>query len=144
MLSSLFPQFFGSGDGKSGLSTGGNPGQLLGGDRERIASASQLSDTPTQQSVSRIAQNAGLIEAQTILLQEESKYKLAEQDAALANLQVRVNHAEQSFQRTKKYKETMAKHGKNILNHDIESNNIQSNLNGYEQAFQSAESRIHL
>ncbi|MBN3884559.1 MAG: hypothetical protein HWQ44_16750 [Nostoc sp. JL34] len=145
MLSNLFPNFFGANDsGKSMLSTGGNAGQINGADRERLANASQLSDTPTTQSVFRLAENTGIIEASTLLLQEESKLKLQQQDTALANLQVRVTHAEQSMRKAKQYKETIAKHGKNILNHEIESQVIQHNLDGYQSAMQLAESKILL
>lgn len=145
MLSSLFPSFFGgNGDNKTSLSTGGNPGQINGGDRERIANASQLSDNPTKESVFRLAENTGILEASTHLLKHESELKLKQQDAALANLEVRVNHAEQSFQKSKKYQQTFSKHGKNILNHQIDSEVIERNLDGYQQAMQSVESKIYL
>lgn len=145
MLNNLFPNFFGSNEnGKSALSTGGNPGQINGADRERLANASQLSDTPTKESVFRLAENTGILEASTHLLKHESEQKLKQQDVALANLEVRVNHAEQSFQKTKKYQQTMSKHGKNILNHQIDEEVVTRNLDGYQQALQTAESKIHL
>lgn len=144
MLSKLFPNFFGSNDGKSELSTGVNPGVINGNDKQTIAINSQLSDTPTVQSVYKIAQNAGFIEAQTVLLEEESKYKLAQGEAALANLDIRIKHSEQSLKQAEKYKEKIAKHGKNIISHDIKSQTIQHNLDGYQAAMQSVESRIEL
>lgn len=144
MLSNLFPNFFGSKNGKSELSTGVNPGQLNGNDKQSLAFASQLSDTPTPESLNRLAQNVGGLEAQTLLLAEESKYKLKQGEVALANLDLRVKHSEQALKQAEKYKETMAKHGKNLLGHEIKSQAIQHNLDGYQQAMINAESRIDL
>lgn len=145
MLNNLFPQFFGgNGDNKTTLTTGGNPGHLNGADRERIAHNSQLSDNPTTQSVFALANATGILEAQPILLQEESKLKLQQQKDALASLQIRVNHANESMKNGKQYKEIISKHGKNILTHEIESEVIQQNLSGYQSAMQAAESKILL
>lgn len=145
MLNNLFPQFFGgNGDSKTTLSTGGNPGQLMGADRVRIANNSQLSDSPTTQSVFTLANNTGILEAQPLLLQEESKLKLQQQQSALAALKIRINHADQSMKNAKTYKEEISRHGKNILNHEIESEIIQQNLSGYQSAMQVAESKILL
>lgn len=145
MLNNLFGDFFGgNGDNKITLKTGGNPGQLNGADRERIAHNSQLSDTPTTQSVFTLANNTGILEAQPVLLQQESNLKLQQQKDALASLQIRVTHAEQSMKNAKQYKEIISKHGKNILTHEIESQVIEQSLSGYQSAMQAAESKILL
>jgi hypothetical protein len=106
MLGNMFPNLFGGNEkGNASLDVGNNPENLNGSDRADFQTATGLSAMPTPGSVNAVARLAGNLEAQTVLLKEESAQKLEAQKAALANLEVRVNHAKQSMANTQQFKE---------------------------------------
>lgn len=143
MLSSLFPSFFGSSDnGGTNLSSGGNPSELLGDDKSVIANYSSIPATLSQKDVDDIATNAGEIEANTALMRVWSEHALNAQSAALANLDVRINHAQRSMGNESQYRKKIAKHGKNVLEHRIDVSATKSNLDGFQQTLNNAQSTI--
>jgi len=136
MLGSMFPNLFGGNEkGNASLDVGNRPEELNGSDRADFQAATQLSAMPTPASVNAAARLAGNLEAQTVLLKEESAQKLEAQRATLANLDVRVNHAKSSMENTKQYQKKMAKHGKNILEHQIGKEATVQNFDAYESRF---------
>jgi predicted RNase H-like nuclease (RuvC/YqgF family) len=137
MLGGLFPNLFGGESGATSLSTGGKPENLNGDEKNNIANYSNLPTKITQQDISKAARLAGELEAQTVLLKHGSEQYLNVQQAALANLEQRVNHAQKSMQNTQQFQRKMAKHGKNIYEFQTGSEATKQNFDAYEQQFNS-------
>lgn len=137
MLANLFPNLFGgSGEaGNTSLSVGNKPELLNGTEKSDFQNVTNLSSHPTPTTVNNAAKLAGVIEAKTILLKEESAQLLEAQRATLANLDVRVAHSQKSMENTKQFQKKMSKHGKNILEHQIGTEATKQNFDVYEQQF---------
>lgn len=143
MLGNLFPNLFGgAGDNQTSLSTGGKPEQLNGTEKTDIAAYTNLPSNISQQDINNAAQLAGKLEAQTVLLKEGSAQYLEVQKAGLANLEIRVNHAKQSMTNTREFQKKMARHGKNIYEHQIGTEATKQNFDAYESQFNSVNVNI--
>lgn len=146
MLNQLFPNLFGesaSGSG-SNLSSGGTPENLQGSDRTALSKYSSVPDQLTQADVDAVAREAGTLEAGTAMMRVWSEQALAAQSAGLANLDVRINHAQSSMKNEQQYRKKISKHGKNVLEHRIDVSATRSSLDGYQQAVNNASDSIHL
>ncbi len=138
MLGSLFPNLFGGNEnGNTSLTVGNKPEHLNGSEKADFQASTTLSAMPTPGSVNAAAKLAGNLEAQTVLLKEESAQLLEAQKAALANLDVRVNHSKASMDNTKQFQKKMSRHGKNILEHQIGKEATVQNFDAYEARFNS-------
>lgn len=138
MLGNLFPNLFGGGgEGSSSLSVGNKPELLNGTEKSDFQKFTNLSINPTPTTVNNAAKMAGIVEAKTVLLKEESAQLLEAQRATLANLEVRVNHSQKSMQNTKEFQKKMSKHGKNIYEHQIGTEATKQNFDAYEAQFNS-------
>lgn len=136
MLGDLFPNLFNNGEkGSTSLSTGGTPQNLNGNEKNEVATYSNLPAWMTQEQVNQAAKKAGDLEAQTVLLKEGSAQYLEVQRAALANLEVRVNHSQQSMKNTHDFQKKMARHGKNIYEYQVGTEATKQNFDAYEAQF---------
>jgi hypothetical protein len=136
MLGNLFPNLFGGNEnGRASLAVGNKPELLNGTERADFQNVTNLSSNPTPTTVNNAAKLAGVIEARTVLLKEESAQLLEAQRATLANLDVRVAHSQKSMENTKQFQKKMSKHGKNILEHQIGTEATKQNFDAYEQQF---------
>lgn len=136
MLGSLFPNLYGNGDGQStSLTTGATPEALNGNEKQQIATYTTLPTTISREQVNLAAKKAGDLEAQTVLLREGSAQYLEVQKAALANLEIRVNHSKASMQNTEQFQKKMARHGKNIYEFQVGSEATKQNFDAYESHF---------
>lgn len=136
MLGKLFPNLFGGNDnGSTSLTTGAQPENLNGNEKQNIADHSQLPTKMTRETVNKAASVAGQLEAQTVLLREGSAQFLEVQKAALANLEVRVNHSKSAMQNTREFQKKMSKHGKNIYEFQVGSEATKQNFDTYEAQF---------
>jgi hypothetical protein len=143
MLDLLFTNFFGQGSsGGTNLSSGGTPEQLQGEDKTTIAQFSTIPARVSQQDIDNIARIAGESEASTVLMKTWSEQALTAQQAGLANLEVRINHAQQSMRNEQQYRKKIAKHGKNVLEHRIDVSATKSNLDGFQRVLNSASQNV--
>jgi hypothetical protein len=138
MLGGLFPNLFGGNEnGSTNLSSGGSPENLNGQEKQCVSAYSQL---PTKMSKSQVIQAgkvAGDLEAQTVILKEGSAQYLEVQKAALANLEVRVNHSKAAMHNTREFQKKMSRHGKNIHEFQLGSEATKANYDAYEAQFSS-------
>lgn len=145
MLNSLFPEMFGNGsNGGTNLSSGGAPTHLEGNDRSALSNYASVPSKVSQADVDNIAREAGNIEANTVIMREWSSQALAAQTAALANLDVRITHAQTSMRNEEGYRKRISKHGKNVLEHKLINSATKANIDGYQQALSSANETISL
>lgn len=146
MLNNLFPNLFGVSSSGSGtnLSSGGIPETLQGDDKTALSKYSSVPPKVSQADVDAIATEAGTLEAGTALMRVWSEQALAAQAAGLANLDVRINHAQSSMRNEQQYRKKISKHGKNVLEHRIDVSATKANLDGYQQALNNAADSVHL
>lgn len=144
MLDKLIPGFYGGGDGGDNLSSGGNPSQLQGNDKSALANYASIPNQVSQQDIAKISSDAGQIEGSTALMKIWSEQALNAQSAALANLDVRISHAQTSMKNESQYRKKIAKHGKNVLEHNIDTRATQTNLDGFQGALSNATETIHI
>lgn len=139
MLGKLFPNTFGGNDsnGKGQLTTGANYG-LQGYEKRDFVDAVNLPVDATIDDVKETATIRGELEAQTPILKRLSEEKQGLADAALANLDIRVQHAGVMLQKEDRYQKAIAKHGKNYLAQTVNTVANQANFTGYEAEFQAA------
>lgn len=144
MLNRLMPSFYG-GDGQNGnLGSGGDSATLQGNDKSALANYASIPGQVSQNDVDTVARNAGEIEGNTALMKVWSEQALNAQSAALANLDVRINHAQRSMTNESQYRKRIAKHGKNVLEHNIDTRATQVNLDGFQGALSNASETIHI
>ena len=146
MLNQLFPNMFGkssTGDGTN-LSSGGTPESINGEDRSALSKFASVPHNITQSDVDAVAREAGQIEAGTALMRVWSEHALAAQSAGLANMDVRIGHAQSSMKNEQQYRKKISKHGKNVLEHRIDVSATKSNLDGYQQALSRASETNYL
>lgn len=145
MLNQLFPSFYGnSSNGGTNLSSGGTPETLQGNDKESLAKYSSIPNQVTQAEVDKVAREAGNIEGDTVLMKIWSEQALNAQSAALANLDVRISHAQQSMKNEQQYRKKIAKHGKNALEHRLDVSATKNNIDGFQQALSNVTDTIHI
>lgn len=145
LLNSLFPEMYSnSSNGGTNLSSGGTPEAIQGNDRSALSNYASIPANPTQKDVETIAKQAGEIEASTVLLKEWSNQALSAQNAALANLDVRINHSQSSMKNEEQYRKKISKHGKAVLEHKIINSATKANLDGYQQTLNNASDTIHI
>lgn len=139
MLGNLFPNLFGGGgDSKAtDLSVGNRPAELNGSEKSQLSQYTTLPNQISPQDVHKAAKEAGKLQAQTVLLSEGSRQYLEVQKAALANLEVRVNHSHQSMKNTQEFQKKMAKHGKNIYEFRLGEEATKQNFDAYESQMNS-------
>ena len=139
MLGKLFPNTFGgNGSGEGGqLATNANYG-LVGNEKDRFVGAVNLPVEATIADVKNVAGIRGKLEAQTPILKRLSEEKQGLADAALANLDIRVQHAGVMLQKEDRYQKAIAKHGKNYLAQTVNTVANQTNFTGYEAEFEAA------
>lgn len=145
MLHKLLPSFYGVSEDKgTNLSSGGNPENLLGQDKEIVAKFDSLPAIVQQKDVAEIAHSTGRLEASNTLMKKYSEYAIETQKQALASLDIRINHSQQSMANESQYRKKIARHGKNVLEHRIDVNTVKNNIDGYQQALDNANQTIHL
>ena len=144
MLDKLIPSFYGGGDGGNNLGSGGNPGMLQGEDKNALSNYASVPGQVTQLEVDKVARDAGQLEGNTAMMRVWSEQALLAQSAALANLDVRINHAQRSMGNESQYRKKIAKHGKNVLEHNIDTRATQVNLDGFQGALSNATETIHI
>lgn len=144
MLDKLIPSFYGGGDGGNNLGSGGNPGMLQGNDKSALANYASVPGQVTQNDVDNVAKSAGEIEGNTAMMKVWSEQALLAQSATLANLDVRISHAQSSLKNEEQYRKKISKHGKNVLESAIQNRATQTNLDGFQSALSNATETIHI
>ena len=144
MLDKLIPSFYGGGDGGNNLGSGGNPAMLQGNDKSALANYASVPSQVSQQDIDKVASEAGQIEGSTAKFKVWSEQALLAQSAALANLDVRISHAQSSLKNEEQYRKKISKHGKNILESNIQNRATQTNLDGFQSAVSNASETIHI
>ena len=145
MLSTLLPSFFGgdSNDGTSVNGSGGKPEKLnIDNDKSALAEFSSIPATVGEADVLKVAKQEGQIESNVEMMKLWSHRALSAQGHALAAIDVRVNHAQQSMKNEAMFRQKLSKHGKNVLIHNVENKAVKENLDAFQQAVQSAGSTI--
>jgi len=141
MLNSLLPSFFGedSNGATSVNGSGGTPEKLyIEGDKSALAKLSVVPSSVTEQKVYDVARHEASIESNVELMKLWSQRALSAQGHALAAVDVRVNHAQQSMKNEVQFRQKLSKHGKSVLIHNIENKAVKENLDAYTQCVASS------
>ena len=141
MLSSLLPSFFGE-DGNGGTSvngSGGKPEKLnIDNDKSALAEFSSIPATVGESEVFKIAKLEGQIEGNVEVMKLWRQRALSAKGHALAAIDVRVNHAQQSMKNEVMFRHKLSKHGKNVLIHNVENKTVKENFDAYARCGQSS------